>query len=919
MIAAIPLAGSFDDRLVALSVAISVLAAYAALDLAELVTVMTGFARLTWLFSAAVAMGIGICALHFVGLAALHLPVQVLYDWPTVALSLGTATLASGISFHIVNRHPLGPARTLAGSLVMGAGIASMHFIAMAAMRLPAMCVYSPWPVGLSVALAVAISFAALKLGFGQREDRGHWIWHKLAGALLLGAAVAAMHYLAMASTSFIAAPSLPLDLDHALAVPSVGLAVICLGTLAILGQTLTVSVVDRRFSRYSRQLAESKRQLQSIFDNLTEWIVVVDRDHGIVQVNDAALRHFGPAVGWMPVERAVGAIDMFLPSGELLSLEQRPAARALRGDFVRDYEAIVRRKDSGLAWVCEVNSAPIARQAGEIQQVIIGYRDITERKQSEEARTRLVSIVESSEDAIIGKDMDGIVTSWNQGAEKIFGYKAEEMVGRSIMVLLPPDRAEEESDIMARIGRGERVEHIETVRKKKNGQLIQISLRVSPIRNAAHEIVGASKIARDITATKLMERQLRQSQKMEAIGQLTGGIAHDFNNLLAVAIGNLGLLERLVAGNEAALMRVRTALRAAGRGADLTRRLLAFSSKETLNPTPILIEDSIHNVIELAARALGPEIKVSKVLDPSVSAVYADAAGLESALLNLVVNARDAMPKGGTLTIHTQLNNLDESYPPVQAGDMKAGGYGCVTVTDTGVGMSQETLEHAFEPFFTTKPRDKGTGLGLAMVYGFAKQSGGTVRLYSEQGIGTTVCIYLPLAGQSGEPAAEPVRIPFSARPAGKILVVDDEPDLLELASTHLTEMGFTVLQAEDSASALKAFKQSGDIDLMVTDVIMPGGMNGVELAKKVRQLSPRTRVIFSSGFPADALAERSGTTVDGPLLHKPYQRAELASMVLRIMEETMTNEENCAPAGVRDRTQQPDHRGDRHNGENQ
>jgi PAS domain S-box-containing protein len=919
MIPGTPLAGSYDDRLVVLSVAISVLAAYAALDLTELVAILTGWARMACLFTAAAVMGIGLCAMHFVGLAALHLPLQVLYDWPTVLLALGIATLGSGLCFSIVSRRPLGPGRAVAGSLLMGGGISGMHFVAMAATRLPARIVYSPWLVALSIALTVAISFAALELAFARLESRERWSWQKPAGALMLGASVPAMHYLAMASASFIAAPSLPLKLAHAVAVPTAGLAVVCLGMLAILGQALTVSSIDKRFSRHARQLAESKRQLQAIFDNLTEGVVVVDRDRGIVQVNEAALRHFGPAISWMSLEQALGAIDMFLPNGELLPLGERPAARALRGDFVRDYEAVIRRKGNGQTSICEINTAPIARHAGETQQVIIGYRDITERKHSEEARTRLVAIVESSEDAIIGKDLDGMVTSWNKGAEKMFGYTAQEMVGQPIRTLLPEDHADEEAEILARIRRGERVEHIETVRRKKNGQLIQISLSVSPIRNAAGEIVGASKIARDITATKVMERQLRHSQKMEAIGQLTGGIAHDFNNLLAIAIGNLGLLERLVAGNEAALTRVQTALRAAGRGADLTRRLLAFSSKETLNPTAILIEDSIHTVIELAGRALGPEIRISTVLDPAVSKVYADAAGLESALLNLVVNARDAMPKGGSLTIHTELNSLDESYPPVRTRDIKPGTYGCVTVTDTGTGMSQETLEHAFEPFFTTKSRDKGTGLGLAMVYGFARQCGGTVRMYSEQDIGTTVCIYLPLAGKPPRPAAEPAGIQSAAGPAGKILVVDDEPDLLEIASAHLTEMGYTVLQAEDSASALKVFMQFDDIDLMVTDVIMPGGMNGVELARRARQLSPRTKVIFSSGFPADALAERSGTAVDGPLLHKPFQRAELASLVRRVMEETMTTGETHESAGVRQRTVQQDQSHGRPNGENQ
>jgi CheY-like chemotaxis protein len=245
-------------------------------------------------------------------------------------------------------------------------------------------------------------------------------------------------------------------------------------------------------------------------------------------------------------------------------------------------------------------------------------------------------------------------------------------------------------------------------------------------------------------------------------------------------------------------------------------------------------------------------------------------------------------------------LSDLDDTYAPVQTGDLKHGCYACVSVTDSGTGMSQATLERAFEPFFTTKPRDKGTGLGLAMVYGFAKQSGGTVRLYSELGFGTSVCLYLPLAVECSQTAPEALRTLPEGRRGGKILAVDDEPDLLEIASSVLTEMGYTVLKADDSATALEIFARVDDIDLMITDVIMPGGMNGAELAQKVRQLSPRTRVIFSSGFPAEALAERSGTLVDGPVLHKPYQRAELAAIVMRTIEETVPRGEDVPPAAL-------------------
>ena len=320
----------------------------------------------------------------------------------------------------------------------------------------------------------------------------------------------------------------------------------------------------------------------------------------------------------------------------------------------------------------------------------------------------------------------------------------------------------------------------IELHGRRKDGTVFPIEIMLSPLESAEGILVTAA--IRDISERKQLARQLHQSQKMETVGQLTGGIAHDFNNLLGVIIGNLDLLDRLVAGNEAAVKRVQTAQKAATRGADITRRLLVFSSNEELKPSVVLLGDSIQNTIELAARALGAEIKITTHLDEAVPPLFVDPAGLESALLNLVVNARDAMPKGGSIIISSNAQDLDDSHPAVHTGDLKAGHYVCVSVTDTGSGMSRETLERAFEPFFTTKPRNKGTG--LAMVYGFVKKSGGTVRVYSELGQGTTVSLYLPLVADLLHPVAADTPKATDARLGGTVLVVDDEEDLLEVAS---------------------------------------------------------------------------------------------------------------------------------------
>jgi len=1027
---AVALTGHYNYWLVALSVLIAVLAAYAALDLAGRVTTARGHARLVWLCSGSAAMGIGIWAMHYIGMEAFQLPIPVMYDWPTVLLSLFAAMLASGVALFTVSQPTMGPRNMIVGAIFMGGGIAAMHYIGMEAMRLPAMCMYSPWLVGLSVALAIIISFVALQQTFRFREARTSGGWRKLISAVLMGLAIPTMHYVGMAAVYFMPRSSVT---DHdAVNVTSIGLACIVVATLAVLGLVFASSSVDRRLSAQSDQLAENIENLHGVFDNLTDAVVVVDIGRGTLRHNSAAAKLLGmegmaislqeiaatfegfSSTGallapdqWPIVQathgvycnntevtirrketgttvtveistapiaastdgspqiivvlhdvterkakierrfslqeqelvksrlqlemifdnmtegilvldgegrtvlknraairllsmsedsdsygRVVDRFEAFSTSGEPLAPAQWPTARALRGEFVRNYEILYRRKSTGETGAREITTAPVTHGCGESGQVIITYRDITDQMQIDDARNRLASIVQSSQDAIISKSDSGIVTSWNRGAEKLFGYAEQEMIGRSISLLLPDDRSQEEFDILNRLKIGETVEHIETVRKRKNGTTIQVSLTISPIRDSSGKIIGASKIARNITERKQLETerkqlesQLYQSQKMEAIGQLTGGIAHDFNNMLGVILGNLDLLELLVEDNEGALKRVRTAQTAAVRGADLIRRLLAFSSNVELNAAPTSLNQSVHTLVDWAP-ALGPDIQVVTELEDSIPLVFVDGSGLESALLNLAVNARDAMPRGGTLTVTTRLGSLDETYLPVRAGELKAGHYACVSVSDTGHGMSRETLARVFEPFFTTKPQGKGTGLGLAMVYGFVKQSGGTVQIYSEVGFGTTVSLYLPLAEPIVQSVPARIQSVTATRLNGTVLVVDDEAELLEIATLYLNEMGYTTYHAQDSKSALALAEQHKDIDLVVTDILMPGGLNGVELAQEVRQMLPQIKVVYCSGFPANALAERSMSLVDGPLLRKPYQRAEFGSVVRAVME---------------------------------
>jgi PAS domain S-box-containing protein len=542
-------------------------------------------------------------------------------------------------------------------------------------------------------------------------------------------------------------------------------------------------------------------------------------------------------------------------------------------------------RKD-GSEFQADVVCVALRDPVGFLRGFSVISHDLTANHESE-ARYR--GLLEAAPDGMVVVNHRGEIVLLNAQAEKQFGYRRDELLGRNVKEIIPEGFAERliadgsrtaAHALAQQIGEG-----IELKGCRKDGSEFPIEIMLSPLENAGGTLVTAA--IRDVTVRKQLAHQLLQSQKMEAVGQLTGGIAHDFNNLLTVIIGNLGLLDRLVPDNEAALKRIKTAQKAASRGADITRRLLVFSSTKELNPAYVSLGDSIQNMIEMASRGLGSDIKITTDLDQSVPPLFVDPAALESVLLNLVVNARDAMPKGGSIIITSQLQSLDDGHPAVQTGELKAGRYVCVKVTDTGQGMSPATVERAFEPFFTTKTRAKGTGLGLAMVYGFAKQSGGIVQIDSLLDHGTTVSFYLPIVADLLHPVTMDTPRAFNANLDGTVLVVDDEADLLEVAVLYLEEMGFKVFQAKDGASALKMIALHGEIDLILADIVMPGGMNGVELVQKACVLRPAIKIIYSSGFPEEALAERTLSLSDGPLLRKPYQRADFIAMVQRVMED--------------------------------
>jgi PAS domain S-box-containing protein len=533
-------------------------------------------------------------------------------------------------------------------------------------------------------------------------------------------------------------------------------------------------------------------------------------------------------------------------------------------------------RKDGSQFWASVVID-PIHDESGELIGFAKITRDITERKLAEDAlrdsEQRFRMLVQGVTDyAIYMLSPDGVVSNWNVGAERIKGYTQDEIVGSHFSRFYTPEdlaagvpaRALQTA---ATVGRYES----EGWRVRKDGTRFWAHVVVDAISDVSGQLVGFAKITRDLTEKKAAadalaeaNRALFQSQKMESIGQLTGGVAHDFNNLLSVLASGLEVLS-LHRQDNVDYKTFESMRRAIDRGATLTQQLLAFARQQPLQAETRNVNRLITGFESVLRRAGNASIEFKLALDPNVHSAVIDSARFESALLNLVVNARDAMPLGGHLTLATANVTLGEGA----IGGLAAGTYVRVTVSDTGTGMSPETMGRAFEPFYTTKEIGKGTGLGLSQVYGFIKQSGGEVIIDSTQGEGSAITIYLPAVTEGGHVAPK--------SDTEVVLIVEDEPDLMDVAASLFISMGYDVVTAASGQEAIELMA-SHDIDILFTDVIMPNGINGIELATCARETYPDLKIILASGYPLPALKLDRSSLSDFSFVQKPYRLSDLA-----------------------------------------
>lgn len=497
-----------------------------------------------------------------------------------------------------------------------------------------------------------------------------------------------------------------------------------------------------------------------------------------------------------------------------------------------------------------------------------------------------LSTMLENSLDALVVVGAGGTVLQWNTEAERVFGRLRGEAVGASLTDLIVPPGAESSlSSLIASLtpdaygrvaGRRQVVEALDA-----EGRVFPMDVTAVPVSDDERGWVYYC-FGRDLSEQRALEDQLRQAQKMEAVGQLTGGIAHDFNNLLTVVIGSIDLLAARLRDGDRAL--AEQALRSAESGATLVHRLLAFSRRQTLAPQPIDVNALVQGMHDLLSRTLGERIDIRTVAEPGAWHVLADPGQLENALLNMAVNARDAMEGAGVLTIETGNVHLDARYA-AENTEVTPGDYGLLAVTDTGCGMPPEVIERAFDPFFTTKKAGMGTGLGLSMIYGFAKQSGGHLKIYSEVGEGTTIRLYLPKTSDGADVAApRPGRAALGGR-GEAILVVEDDADVRGFVAAVLQDLGYTLHLAATADEALDVLRSDARIDLLFTDVVIPGGLSGREIAEAAQAERPGLRVLYTSGYTENSIVHQGRLDAGVAFLAKPYKRDELGAAVAGLL----------------------------------
>jgi PAS domain S-box-containing protein len=643
----------------------------------------------------------------------------------------------------------------------------------------------------------------------------------------------------------------------------------------AIIGASKTVrDLTETRKTRaaLNREIEERQR----IFETSQDLILVTDTQGVLVQVSPSSQTILGYAPGEMIGFNSIKFIhsdDLNNTRDELRAARRRRHTRNFDTRFIHKDGRIVTLSWLG-AW-----SEPVRRH------FFIG-RDTTESRQAQEtlreSEQLARGIIDTALDAFIQMTEDGAISDWNPQAETIFGWSRDEAIGRKLGDLIIPEQLRDahRAGLQRFLRTGHRKilgRRLELEALRRDGKEIKVELSITGLRRRDGVVFNG--FVRDLTDRIAAQDRIRQAEKMEALGQLTGGIAHDFNNILTVITGTIEILADAVKSEPQLAAISKMIDEAASRGADLTQHLLAFARKQPLQPREVDINTLVIDTAKLLRPTLGEQIEIESVFEDEACFAIVDPNQLTTAILNLALNARDAMPNGGKLVLETGSTYLDENYASANS-DVQPGHYTLIAVSDTGAGIPAVMLDKVFDPFFTSKGPGKGTGLGLSMVYGFIKQSAGHIKIYSEEGHGTTIRMYLP-PGPATSIADRAVAAPSVAGGDETILVVEDDKLVRGYVLTQLRSLGYTTLEAANAAEALSIVKSGNEFDLLFTDVIMPGATNGRQLADELQKIKPGLKVLYTSGYTENAIIHHGRLDSGVLLLAKPYRKSELAVMI--------------------------------------
>ncbi len=657
----------------------------------------------------------------------------------------------------------------------------------------------------------------------------------------------------------------------------------ILLGGLLFVIGSIAIVIMLTRVSR------EEEQQLSQALDELAEQKFALDQ-HAIVSIADVegTITYVNDRlckISGYTKEELIGQNHRLINSGEKNETYWQQMYRTISSGEVWSDVIRNRAKDGHFFWV-DATILPLMGKNNKPRSYISIRTDVTKRKQAEEkvqaSEERFRNLANLLPEALYETDADLKVTYANQCALDMFGITEDDLNRGlySLDLFAPEERARAQQNFIKRVN-SEDLGIAEYQAIKKDGSVFPVILHASNItRN--NEITGMRGVIVNITESKQAEQALRRSQKMDALGQLTGGIAHDFNNILNIILGNLELLNQEIPENDKTQKRVQNIQKSAQRAAELTRQLLSFSGHHAEDVIITDINPLIEEMKNLLIHSITPQVEIEWHLAKDLWPTEIAPGDFEDVLLNLVINARDAMSGSGRLKIETLNICLDDKYNE-NTLDIKPGDYVQLTINDSGEGMSPEQLDHIFEPFYTTKEQGKGTGLGLAMVFGFIQRSNGHIKVDSKPGAGTTFRLYLPRAQKTIQTVTTSPEISDRTLPTGNetILIVDDEKALRELAEELLQNLGYRVLTAENGQKALEVLTQEPDIDLLLSDVIMPGGINGYQLAERATTDYPELKVLLASGYTEKVSSKENYNHLNADLLAKPYSQAELAQKV--------------------------------------